>query len=134
MANEFDSENVWGKSLLKMPVFTLKEIENHRKNSGKGKGVAIIKTLDRGRRFKDKRYITADSILTSSRSPLFLVKAKCKASMKNEYRNIKVTLCETTGDVIYSNCSCPAGKLKNPMFVFCICLSYEAFLQCGTQQ
>ena len=35
---------VWGKSLKEMPLFSIKEIEIHRKSSGKGS--AIIKTLD----------------------------------------------------------------------------------------
>ena len=38
----------WGKSLKKMPLFTTKEIELHRRSSGKIPGLAIMKTLDRG--------------------------------------------------------------------------------------
>ena len=56
-----------GKSLNNMPLFTLKEIELHRKSSGKIPGLAIVKTLDRGENFKKKRYISADSITTSTK-------------------------------------------------------------------
>ena len=100
---------IWGKSLAEMPPMTIKEIEAHRKNSGKGSGGPVMKTLERGRRFKEERYITADSVFTAVQGPTFLVKATCKASMKNEYRQVKLNLCIETGNVIDAVCSCPAG-------------------------
>ena len=45
-------EKNWGKLLDGMPIFTIREIEIHRQNSGKIPGVSIIKTLERGRKFK----------------------------------------------------------------------------------
>ena len=50
-----------------MPLFTLKEIKLHRKSSGKIPGLAIVKTLDRGENFKKERYISPDSITTSTK-------------------------------------------------------------------
>ena len=41
-------EKNWGKSLDRVPIFTIREIEIHRQNSGKMPGVSIIKTLERG--------------------------------------------------------------------------------------
>lgn len=35
----------WSKSLKDLPLFTIKEIDQHRLNSGKNPGTAIIKTL-----------------------------------------------------------------------------------------
>ena len=45
----------WGKSLEMLPQFTLKEIEQHRQLSGKTPKSAIIKTSNRGRKFKITR-------------------------------------------------------------------------------
>ena len=47
-----------------MPFFTIREIEIHRQNSGKMPGVFVIKTLERGQKLKEERYVTADSIYT----------------------------------------------------------------------
>ena len=52
-------ETSWGKSLEMLPQFTIKEIEQHRQLSGRTPESAIIKTLDRGRKFKYERYITS---------------------------------------------------------------------------
>ena len=53
---EKDKERIdWNKDLIGMPVFTIKEIEEHRIKSGKG--AAIVKTLDRGRKFREERFI-----------------------------------------------------------------------------
>ena len=108
--NTCESEDViWGKSLAEMPTITIKEIEAHRQLSGKGSGVPIIKTLERGRKFKEERYITADSIFTAVLPQKFLVKGTCKASMKNECRQVKLNLSMDTGNVLHATCSCPAG-------------------------
>ena len=72
-----------------MPLFTIKEIELHRKSSGKIPGLAIVKTLDRGINFTEEVYISADSITTSTKGENFYIKGKCKASTKKEFRNIK---------------------------------------------
>ena len=72
----------WSKSLKFMPVFTITDIETHRLSSGKQKGVAIAKTLDRGRKFKEERYLSSDTIYTKHDQTHFFVKAQCKASMK----------------------------------------------------
>ena len=52
-------ETSWGKSLEMLPQFTIKEIEQHRQLSGRTPESAIIKTLDRGRKFKYEYYITS---------------------------------------------------------------------------
>ena len=105
---ESATEKQWGKSLADMPLFTIKEIELHRQSSGKF-GVSIIKTLDRGRKFKDERYISADTLFTASLRNDFYVKCKCKSSMKKEFRSVEVALSRTSGAVSTASCSCPAG-------------------------
>ena len=98
----------WGKCLMEMPLFSIREIEQHRQASGKGN--AIGETLDRGRKFKEERYLSADSLFTLSSPELFKVKAKCKASMKKEVRDVEVSLNHQTSLISDASCSCPAGK------------------------
>ena len=100
----------WGKSLEMLPQFTIKEIEQHRQLSGKTPESAIIKTLDRGRKFKNERYITSDSIFTKCDKGVFYVKGLCKASMKKEKRSAAVKLSTINSKVLDGSCCCPAGK------------------------
>ena len=100
----------WGKSLEMLPQFTIKEIEQHRQLSGKTPESAIIKTLDRGRKFKNERYITSDSIFAKRCKGIFYVKGLCKASMKKEKRLVTVKSSTITSKVLDGSCSCPAGK------------------------
>ena len=76
------NEDSWGKSLDNLSPFTIKEIEQHRLNSGKTPESAIIKTLDKGRKFKCERYISADTLYTKWDNKYFFVKCECKASIK----------------------------------------------------
>ena len=73
-------------------------------------GVSIIRTLERGRKFKEERYISADSIYTYLSDELFCVKAKCMASMKKEFRNIEISSSRSNGLVISGKYTCPAGS------------------------
>ena len=93
-----------------MPLFGVKNIESHRINSGKTPGTAIIKTLERGEKFKEERYVSADTIFTCWGTENFNIKAFCKASMKKEKRSVSVTLDKKNGEVKCAKCSCPAGK------------------------
>ena len=99
----------WGKLLKDLPRFTIREIELHRLKCGKTPESAIIKTLDRGRKFKEERYISADSIFTYTDKDHFYVKCKCKASMKKDIRTVYIQLNRLTAVVKRGNCSCPAG-------------------------
>ena len=99
----------WSKSLKFMPVFTITDIETHRLSSGKQKGVAIAKTLDRGRKFKEERYLSSDTIYTKHDQTHFFVKAQCKASMKKVKRHILLSLNIKTSKVAEAKCNCPAG-------------------------
>ena len=99
----------WGKLLKDLPRFTIREIELHRLKCGKTPESAIIKTLDRGRKFKEERYISADSIFTYVDKDHFYVKCKCKASMKKDMRTVYIQLIRLTAVVTKGNCSCPAG-------------------------
>ena len=106
---ENEDSTGWVKDLVNMPVFTIKEIEEHRIMIGK-KGKAIIKTIDRGRKFKEEGYISTDSIFSKTVENTFSVKGTCRASMKKEFRKMNVTLNRKTGKVIKAHCACPAGN------------------------
>ena len=58
------NEDSWGKSLDNLPPFTIKEIKQHRLNSGKTPESAITKTLDKGTKSKCDRHISADILYT----------------------------------------------------------------------
>ena len=100
----------WGKSLEMLPQFSIKETQQHRELSCKTPESAIIKTFDRGRKFKNGRYVTSDSIFTKCNKSIFYVKGLCNASMKKEKPSIAVKLTTITSKVLDGSCSCPAGK------------------------
>ena len=58
------SKKEWRKCLKEMPVFTIREIQNNRIKSGKSSSI-ITKTTDRGKRFKEERYLSADDVLAA---------------------------------------------------------------------
>ena len=84
-------ETSWGKSVEMLPLFTIKEIEQHRQLSGKTPESAVIKTLDRGQKFKNECCITSDSIFTICDKGVFYVKELYKASMKKEKLLLELT-------------------------------------------
>ena len=85
---------------MNFPSFTIKEIEEHRLKSGKTPESSIIKTLNRGRQFKNERYISADSIYTKWDDNLFTVMAQCKASMKKDKRKVVVNINRMNSKVV----------------------------------
>ena len=96
------NEDSWGKSLDNLSSFTIKEIEQHRLNSGKTPESAIIKTLDKGRKFKYELYISADTLYTKWDNEYFFVKCECKASIKKKKRRVTVKLkliCKRVGQI-----------------------------------
>ena len=67
------SEKECRKCLKEMPVFIIWEIENHRIRSGKSSS-AIMKTTNRGKRFKEERYLSADDVFAANTEIIFYVK------------------------------------------------------------
>ena len=104
-----NKDSCW-KSLDNLPPFTIKEIKQHRLNSGKTPESAIIKTLDKGRKFKCERYISADTLYTKWDNEYFYVKCDCKASMKKEKRRVTVKLNRRNRKVESGSCTYPAGN------------------------
>ena len=104
------NEDSWGKSLDNLPPFVIKEIKQHRLNSGKTPESAIIETLDKGRKSKCDRYISADILYTKWDNEYFYGKCECKASMKKEKSRVTVKFNRRNGKVESSSCACPAGN------------------------
>ena len=100
----------WGKSLEFLPTFTIKEIEKHGDASGKQKDQSVMKAMIRGRKLKEERFLSSDSVFTAKTKDHFVVKCQCQASMKKVLRFVSVTIDRKTGLVISSSCTCPAGK------------------------
>ena len=105
----------WYKSLKSLPVFTRKEIDEHRNNSGKRKAddvsKPIKKTLKRGLKFQEERYLSSDTVYTKVFGNSFMVKAKCRASMSTrEIHELEVSLNVTSGSVREAHCTSRAGK------------------------
>ena len=104
------NEDSWEKSLDNLPPFTVKEIEQHRLNRGKTPESVIIKTLDKGRKFKSGHYRSADTLYTKWDKKYFYVKCDCKAGMKKEKRRVTVKLNRRNVKFESSSCTCPAGS------------------------
>ena len=107
----------WSKSLKSFPIFTKVQIDKHKEKSGKRKlssdkeGKPIEKTVKKGLKFKEERYLNADGIYTRCDDQQFYFKAKCRASMaKREVHDLTVSLDILTGDVKAACCTCKADK------------------------
>ena len=95
-----------------MPVFAIREIENHRIESRKSSSV-IMKTTDRGKRFKEERYLSAYDVFAANTERIFYVlyfKGKRKTSMKREIRSMNVGISKVNFDIIFAKCNCPVGE------------------------
>ena len=69
-----------------------------------------MKTLVRGQKFKEERFLTADSIYTTKTKHLFKGKGLCKVSMKKDLRKVFVSINRATSMISSADCSCPARK------------------------
>ena len=87
------------KSFSALPIFTGTEINLHVNRCCKLKGKSILKTSVRVRLFKNERFLSGNSVYTAYNHLYFYVKTRCKASMKNELRNVRIQLCKETGEV-----------------------------------
>ena len=92
-----------------MLVFNIREIDNHRIKSGKSCS-AIMKTTDRGKRFKEEGYLSADDVFAANTERIFYVKRKCKASKKREITSIEVGRNKVNCDTIFAKCSWPSSE------------------------
>ena len=86
-------------------MFSRKEIDEHRNKSGKRKADGRFeayykKTLERGLKFQEERYLSSDTVYTKVFGNSFMLKAKCRASMSTrEIHELDVSLDVTSGNV-----------------------------------
>ena len=69
-----------------------------------------MKTTDRGKRYKEEKYLSADNVFAANTERIFYVKGKCKASMKRKIRSMEVEIKKVNCDIIFAKGSCPAGE------------------------
>lgn len=74
------------------------------------KDQSVMKVMIRGRKLKEERFLSSDSVFTAKTKDHFVVKCQCQASMKKVLRFVSVTIDRKTGLVISGSCTCPAGK------------------------
>lgn len=55
-----------------------------------------MNTKDRGGRFKEERYLSADDLFAANKERIFNVKRNCKASLKKEIRSMEVGIKKQT--------------------------------------
>ena len=82
-----NSENpgkYWGEDLSRLPIFTLRDAEDHRKKGAKLKGNPTRKILLKRKKFKNEGYILSESLFTLSARERFKAKCMCRASMKKD--------------------------------------------------
>ena len=72
-----------------MPVFPVREIGDHKKESGKN-GATIEKTSERGLQFKNERYLSAYTTQTMKAKDLFKFQDVYHASMKKKKRFVLI--------------------------------------------
>ena len=109
LIKKFDEQKTeWGRSLEGVPVFTVREKEDHKKTSGKN-GATVEKTSETGLQFKNERYLNADTIQTMKSKDLFKFKGVCQTSLKKEKRFVQMHLCIKSSKVVSSICSCLDG-------------------------
>ena len=124
----------WSQSLRDLPTFTKHEIEKHRQLSGKlkkGKGLPIERTLVKGRKYLADGYLCLITLMICSSSEFVKIKCKCRASMKQLFRNVSVTLDRHSGAVCKAFCDCAAGRSGYCNHVMALLLQLASFSLTG---
>ena len=102
----------WSKDLHGIPAFTYELLIKHlgttkHSSTGTQKHKKLVYQM-----FKDKyvgQALVKPNVIEGNMS-CFLVKGTVKATMKSNTYIVYVHLNKATGEVVYSNCTCPAGK------------------------
>ena len=117
------SEENWGTSLEKMPLFTKAEMDEHIVNSGKKipnkDSTSVPTNLRKAQIFLQDEYL--HEIITTSDQRGFYFKAKCSHSFKKNDapHDLKLAICIISGKVLHAFCSCVAVNCKLPGIWHC---------------
>ena len=100
----------WTKNLHGLPAFNYELLIKHLGTEHSG-GAHKHKKLGY-QMFKDKYVVQVEVKANVSKDKIscFLIKASVNAAMKNMTYTVYVHLNEANGEVVYSNCTCKAGK------------------------
>ena len=103
----------WTKSLEGLPSFTINEINNFFKNSGKSvlKNATVVKkSFKRGEQLIEENFVDLFNIYCYNDDELFSVKALCAASLRKTNRWVSVSIRKDTSSVEFAHCQCEAGQ------------------------
>ena len=98
-----DKESSWTRSLDGLPMFTLREIEEFFKYSGK-----TAKLNKRTEQLLNDNF--HDNISCLNEGNFFYVRAICGASYRKENHKISFAILKSSSAVKYACCTCRAGK------------------------
>ena len=101
----------WTRDLHGIPAFTYELLIKHLGTENSGIGAQKHKKLGY-QMFKDK-YVGQVQVkpnITKGNMSCFLIKGTVNAAMKSNTYTVYVHLNEANGEVVYSNCTCTAGK------------------------
>ncbi len=112
--SEMPDSKKWTRNLHGLPAFTYELLTKHLDTAHLGAGATKHKKSGY-QMFKDKYVGQVEvkaNVMKSSASCL-LVKGCVNAAMKRNTYTVYVHLNEANGEVVYSNCTCVAGKGGN---------------------
>ena len=109
--NEIAEPKRWTKDLNGLPTFTYEILTKHLSKENSGACSQKHKKLGY-QMFKDKyvRKVEVKANVVKGNMSCFLAKGCVNAAMKSNTYTVYVHLNQANGDVIYSNCTCAAGK------------------------
>ena len=84
--------------------------------------------LDRGRKFKNEQYLSANTVYTGPMELDFVTKVKFKASVNKEKREVPFSISRTTGLVTKATCTCPAWNSSYCKDVMALLLELADYL------
>ena len=70
----------------------------------------IEKHVQQGQQFLEENFIDLNSILSKQNDKYFSVKGICSASLKQKDRWVFIVNQNSTGDIEFTTCQCPAGR------------------------
>ena len=109
--NEIPNVQRWTRSLNGLPTFTCEMLAKHLSMENSGAGSQKHKKLG-NQMLKDKYVgkVEVKANVSKDNMSCFLVKGCINAAMKSNTYTVYVHVNQANGEVVYSNCTCAAGK------------------------
>ena len=109
--NEIPNVQRWTRSLNGLPTFTCEMLAKHLSMENSGAGSKKHKKL--GYQMHKDKYVGKVEVKASvgkDNMSCFFVKGCINAAMKSNTNTVYVHVNQANGEVVYSNCTCAAGK------------------------